>query len=95
MNSSNWHTNPRTLIAMIVFIFGLGMAWTTVSYKVVALEAAVKKHEKTPERLLRLEIELGYIRKSNDDIKGIVQSNARNFNAYIIRERARRNGTSD
>jgi len=95
MTTSNWHTNPRTIIAIVAFIFGLGVAWTNQSFKVSALEAVIKKHESVPDRLLKLEIETGYIRRDVAEIKGIVQQNARNLNGYIERERTRRNGTSN
>ena len=93
---ASWHNKPHTMIAIIAFIFGLGVAWTNQTFRVAALESVIKKHESVPDRLFKLEIDLGYVRKDVTDIKDIVKQNSKDMNKYINqRERDRRNGTSD
>ncbi len=73
----DWTIKPATILAVIVMIFTIGVAWTTVNFKVVALEAAIQKQSALPNRLLKLEIDMGYVRKDVGEIKDIVNENAR------------------
>ena len=90
MTKDNWHTQPRTLIFILVFIFGLGVAWASLSGRVLGIEdnqesmwnsigrhRAKDGHAGTNERLIELETHMGYVRKNVDEIKDIVKDNAR------------------
>lgn len=79
----DWTIKPATILSVIVMIFTIGVAWTTINFKVVALEAAIQRHEKTPDRLLKLEIDMGYVRSDIGEIKDIVKDNAKQLQKHF------------
>ncbi len=98
MTSSDWHKNPRTIITIIAFIFGLGVAWTSLSFRVVAVEdnqdaswRSINNHRTkdghagTANRMIELETHMGYLREDVDEIKDIVKENGQAIQSYISR----------
>ena len=56
--------NPQTLVSMVIFVFGLWAAWSSLNWKQKELERRIQKIEDLDldNRLTRMEANLDWIR---------------------------------
>lgn len=56
--------NPQTLVSLIIFVFGVWVAWSTLNWKQKELERRIQKIEDLDldNRLTRMEANLDWIR---------------------------------
>ena len=67
----NYITSPDTMISFIVFVFGLGAIYTSVTWKLKELEKRVEKIEDLDldSRLERMQVDLDWIKTTLDELK--------------------------
>lgn len=60
----NYIFNPQTLVSLIIFVFWLWAAWSTINWKQKELERRIQKLEDLDldNRLTRMEANLDWIR---------------------------------
>lgn len=56
--------NPQTIVSLIIFVFGVWWAWSTINWKQKELERRIQKIEDLDldNRLTRMEANLDWIR---------------------------------
>ena len=67
----NYITSPDTIISLIIFMFTLWWAWSTINSKQKDLERRIEKIEELDldSRLTRMETTLEYIRTSLEKLE--------------------------
>lgn len=58
--------NPQTLVSLVIFVFGVWVAWSTLNWKQKELERRIQKIEDLDldNRLTRMEANLDWIRST-------------------------------
>lgn len=67
----NYVTDPHTLVSFIIFVFGLGVAWSNLNWRIKDLENRISKIEDLDldSRLTQMQIDLDRIKKTLDELK--------------------------
>lgn len=64
-------TNPANIVSFVIFVFWLGVAWSTLSWKIKELEKRLDKLEELDlwNRLTRMEANLDWIREAIEELR--------------------------
>lgn len=67
--------NPQTLVSFIIFVFWLGAAWTSLNNRLKECEKRLDKLDELDldSRLTQMQIDLDWVKKSQDEIKAMLQ----------------------
>lgn len=67
--------NPQTLVSFIIFVFWLGAAWTNLNNRIKECEKRLDKIDELDldSRLTQMQIDLDWVKKSQDEIKAMLQ----------------------
>ena len=61
----NYVFNPQTLVSLIMFVFGLGVAWSNLNWRLRDLERRLQKIEEADldTKLREIKVDLDWIKK--------------------------------
>jgi hypothetical protein len=61
----NYVFNPQTLVSLIMFVFGLGVAWSNLNWRLRDLERRIQKIEEADldTKLREIKVDLDWIKK--------------------------------
>jgi hypothetical protein len=61
----NYVFNPQTLVSLIMFVFGLGVAWSNLNWRLRDLERRLEKIEEADldTKLREIKVDLDWIKK--------------------------------
>ena len=70
-NLYNYLTEPSTLVNIVIFVFGLWVAWSKFNSEIKELERRIVKIEELDldARLTQMQIDLDWIKKTLDELK--------------------------